>query len=108
MSTSTKYARYNAFATRTASAGSRALSHRTIRAGACDEIGNFDGIRKSTPWKRALRAKSRFEYSPLSGIIVSGAIAVSLKITPRSTGCQSTDRPYLPASAPIFCDARKP
>ena len=69
MSTSsTKYARYSAFAIRVARAGSRSFCHSTMRAAACVGIGNFDGIRKSAmPWKRALRSKSRFEYSPFSG-----------------------------------------
>jgi len=62
MSTSSrKYAVYKALATRFASAGSFAWSQRTIRAAACVEIGNFDGIRKRIPWKRALLSKSRFE-----------------------------------------------
>ena len=47
---------------RAASAGSRAFAHSTMRAGACDAIGNADGMRKSAmPWKRALRSKSRRE-----------------------------------------------
>jgi 3-methylcrotonyl-CoA carboxylase beta subunit len=57
---------------------------------------------------RALRAKSRFEYSPFSGISVSGAIPVCLNIAPSSTGRQSTPRPCFAASASIFCAARKP
>ena len=60
------------------------------------------------PWNRALRSKSRLEYSPLSGIMVNGDAPVSLKTTPSSTGCHSTERPYFAASASIFRDARYP
>ena len=58
------------------------------------------------PWKRALRAKSSFEYSPFSGIVVSGAVPRCLNTTPSSIGFQSTPRPWRAASASIFCAAR--
>jgi hypothetical protein len=70
-------------------------------------MGNRDGIRKSSmPWKRALRAKSRREYGPLSGTSVSGAAPDALNATPSSIGRQSTLRPCRAASASMRCAAR--
>ena len=80
-----------------------------MRAGACVAMGKVEGMRKpSMPWNRALRAMSRREYSPLSGIWVSGAAPVCLNTTPSKIGRQLTSRPCRAASASIFSDAKNP
>src|SRR5947208_14416183 len=56
-------------------------------------MGNFGGGLKGTACMRALRMKSRFEYSPLMGISVSGAWPVTLKIGPSSIGRHFMARP---------------
>jgi len=64
----------------------------TSRAAACVAIGNFDGIRNSMPWKRAVRGRSRRVYSPFSGTNVNGCVPVTLNIAPSRTGRQLTLR----------------
>ena len=76
------------------------------RAGACDGIGNTDGITNGIFIRRAVREKSRVAYSPLIGTWVSGAMPVCLKITPSNTGCQLTARSYFAASASIRSAAK--
>jgi len=49
----------------------------------------------------AVRAKSSFEYSPLIGIWMSGAVPTALKTGPSRIGCQFTARPCRAATASI-------
>ena len=71
----------------------------------CVGTGNFSGKVNGTPAKRAERAKSCSEYSRLIGWLTGLFSSAAWKVTPSSTACQRTVRPWRAASASIHSEA---
>ena len=79
--------------------------HQKTRAAFCEGWGKDRGKTSGTPSKRAERAKSRCEYSRLSGWLIGLFSSAAWKVTPSSIARQSTVRPWRAATASIHSDA---
>ncbi len=80
-------------------------NHQKTRAAFCVGTGKRSGSVHGTASKRAERAKSRSEYSRLSGYDTGLCSPAAWNVTPSSSACQRSGRPWRAASASIHSDA---